>query len=538
MFGPTPARRGATLATVLLILSVSAVLVFSFASLTTVQLRTSLNLEGKDHARNLAESMLYLGMDRLAGDPGFGRSNQSLSLPPLRGYPKDAQAALTFDPNQASALGIPQSFNNLNSKTPTTVAGESIPGESVRLVGLGRCGDTRVVVECLYHRPAFPTGLVSGGDIQATGLYLAGLLPGQPFNGDVNALTPAQLRPADVHANRNSTQAVILDATSVVRGDVSSVGGVSIADGARIRGEVRTHTAPQQIPQLNIANIRTRMAANNVQPNAVPGSNLPATTIDWFDQASSDLTINGDLTLHNGLLYVTGNLVVHGKVQGTGAVLTQGSITVDQCAAATSHDQLTLAAHGNLNLRGVDPDNSFFHGLVYSDAATDLRRVTVVGTVVSHGDSELENVHLIQTEVSSTLSLGTPMSFQNNDDTVFWKVDPVTNPLTGQVTYNYQWALYYAPWVTQNNHGQYFIGAGSGQNKTRAEVISELQAAVDGDYQAEQATARPSELLMQQLPAYLDAITAGTNGNYVVSLELNRVLAPSANARVLLWRRR
>lgn len=536
MFCPTPARRGATLATVLLILSVSAVLVFSFASLTTVQLRTSLNLESKDHARNLAESMLYLGMDRLAGDPGFGRANQSLSLP-LRGYPKDSLAALTFDAGQANTLGIPRSFNNMNSKTPAIVGTTSIPGESARLVGLGKCGDTRVVVECLYNRPAFPTGLVSGGDIQATGLYLAGLLPGQPFNGNVSTLTPAQLRPADVHANKNSAQAVTLDATSVVRGDVSTVGGVAIADGATIRGEVRTHTAPQQIPRLDIANIRARMTANNVQPNAVSGSNLPATTIDWFDQASSDLTINGDLTLRNGLLYVTGNLVVHGKVQGTGAVLSQGSITVDQCSAATSNDQLTLAAHGNLNLSGIHPDQSFFHGLVYSDAATDLKRATVVGTLVSHGDSQLENVHLVQTEVSSTLSLGTPMSFQNNDDTVFWKVDPVTNPLTGQVTYNYQWALYYAPWVTQNNHGQYFIGAGSGQNRTRAQVISELQAAVDGDYQAEQATARPSELLMQQLPGYLDAITAGTHGNYVVSLELNRVLAPSASARVLLWRR-
>lgn len=536
MFSPTPARRGATLATVLLILSVSAVLVFSFASLTTVQLRTSLNLESKDHARNLAESMLYLGTDRLAGDPGFGRLNQSLSLP-LRGYPKDSQAALTFDVGQAGTLGIPPSFNNLNSKTPATVAGVSIPGESVRLVGLGKCGDTRVVLECLYYRPAFPTGLVSGGDIKGTGLYLAGLLPGQPFDGNISSLTSAQLRPADLHANKNSVQAVILDATSVVRGDVSTVGGVSIADGATIRGEVRTHTAPQQIPQLNIADIRARMAANNVQPNDVAGSNLAATTIDWFSQAGSDLTINGDLTLQNGLLYVTGNLVVHGKVQGTGAVLSQGSITVDQCAGATSQDQLTLAAHGNLNLSGVDPEHSFFHGLVYSDAATVLKRATVVGTVVSHGDSELENVHLVQTEVSSTLSLGTPMSFQNNDDTVFWKVDPITNPQTGQVSYNYQWALYYAPWVTQNNHGQYFIGAGSGQNRRRSEVISELQAAVDGDYQAEQATARPSQLLMQQLPAYLDAITDGTNGNYVVSLELNRVLAPSASARVLLWRR-
>ena len=520
----------------LLILSVSAVLVFSFASLSTVQLRTSLNLESKDHARNLAESMLYLGMDRLAGNPGFGRANESLSLP-LQGYPQNSLAALSFDAGHANALGIPQSYNNLNSKTPVTIAGTRIPGESVRLVGLGKCGDTKIVVECLYNRPAFPTGLVSGGDIQATGLYLAGLLPGQPFNGDVSTLTPDQLRPADVHANKNSAVAVTLDATSVVRGDVSSVGGVAIADGARIRGEVRTHSAPQQLPQLDIANIRARMTANNVQPNDIVGSSIPGTTIDWFDQANGDLTINGDLTLRNGMLYVTGNLVVHGKIQGAGAVLSQGSMTVDQSSSATSADQLTLASHGNLSLRGLDPDNSFFYGLVYSDAATDLRRVTVVGTVVSHGDSALENVNLIQTEVSSSLSLGTPMSFQNNDDTFFWKVDPVINPLTGQVTYNYQWALYYAPWVTQNNHGQYFTGAGSGQNKTRNEVINELKTAADGDYQASQATALPSDLLMQQLPGYLDAITAGTNGNYVVSLELNRVLAPSASARVLLWRR-
>jgi len=536
MFAPTPARKGATFATVLLILSVSAVLVFSFASLSTVQLRTSLNLESKDHARNLAESMLYVGMDRLAGDPGFGRNNQSLSLP-LQGYPANSLAALTFDAGQAGSLGIPPSYNNMNSKTPVIIGGTSIPGESVRLVGLGKCGDTRVVVECLYNRPAFPTGLVSGGDIHATGLYLAGLLPGQPFNGDVSALTPDQLRPADVHANKNSAQAVTLDATSVVRGDVSAVGGVSIADGAQIRGEVRTHSAPQQLPLLDIANIRSRMAANNVQPNTVDSPTIPAKTIDWFEQRSGDLTVQGDLTLNNGLLYVTGNLVVHGKVQGTGAVLSQGSITVDQSSTSTAPQQITLASHGNLSLHGVDRENSFFHGLVYSDAATELKRVTVLGTVVSHGDSLLENVNLVQTEVSSSLSLGTPMSFQNNDDTFFWKVDPVTNPLTGVVNYNYQWALYYAPWVTQNDHGQYFIGAGSGQNRNRNQVINELKAAADGDYQASQATALPSDLLMQQLPGYLDAITAGTNGTYVVSLELNRVLAPSASARILLWRR-
>ena len=528
-------RRATSLLMALLVLSLGAVIVFSLASLSTLQLRTSQSSEQEDHARNLAESALYLGIDQICRSSAYGTHGEILSVP-ASGYEVVSSGNLTFSGVKAATEGIGCSFNNLGSKqSATTPDGRSVPGETCLLVGQGRSGSARVQVECMYYRPAFPTGLVTGGTLTADGLQMAGMMPGVDFLGSLSSHAPADLHPVDLHSNAG----VNLSAGSEVSGDVSAVTTVTLSTDTRVRGEVRERIAPQSLPHLDIQQIRAGMLANGVSPLTLSGS-VGSVTVGWYSECADSLVVNGDLNLDGGLLYVPGSVQVHGKVLGRGALLAHGPISIERGNPLSSRDVTVVASDAGVTLSGGTAADRFFHGLVYAGGSLSAHDMTVVGSVVCQSDADLHNSVLVQTEVATRMVIGRPVRSANHDDVFFWYINRgEPDPTTRQPRYDYYMAIYIDAFTSAYDGAPNFQTRA--RNRTRAQVQAELLAFADSDYQPVDdldpaPVIRGSVLLGGPLANYLNDLDAA--GSSSVNFDLNRLLTPIQTSRILLWRRR
>jgi len=524
-----------------MIIAVTMMLVFTMVSVSTLQLQLCTGAEQKEQALNLAESAIHLALGELQKDATFG-TNKEHAVVSAEGLLPGSRGLVTFDSDEAADEGQPCSTHNLASRTARPGDGRRVPGECVHLVGVGQVGNLKSTVECLYYRPSCPTGLIAGGTVNATGLYLTGLLEGvDPASRPASGFPPEQLRPADLFSNSNSQDAaepaVKLGPGCLISGDVGAVGRVNLDEGCDVRGEVRPASPPQTVPDFDLAGIRARLDDNNIQPSAVPPVMGGVLEIPWFTESAGSLTVNGDLQLTGGLLFVAGDLRVTGVVKGRGLVIATGRIDLQKGSQVEAKDLLAVGSGGDLTLTGQDKRHTF-QGLLYCGGNLEASDVTVLGSIVAKNKVRLDNVDVIQTRISATMAFGAPMRMENGDDTVFWRVNPVRDQASGQLSFEWFMAIYYAPWVNTYAEGaQYFIGQNSGSGN-RDQVKADLLAAVDGDYNAGQASAAPSALIGAQLDAYMDAISgAGPSSTFEVSFDLNEVVSAFERPRILLWRR-
>jgi hypothetical protein len=530
------ASRGMSLVLVLMSLSLAGILCFGMASISTVQLRTSTAAENQEHARNLAESAVYLSIAKLNAGEDLGTTVKSVEVP-LRDFPAGSLGAVSFDPTLSRRLGCHTSFSNFSSKTAQpSPDGISVPGETILLIGYGQCGQSKTQIECLFYRPAFPTSLSSEGPVQAEGLKLSSLVSGVQYKGP-ESLTPEHLRPADMHSNSTSDHAVVLTRNCFVSGDVSAVGKVDVLDGSQVAGETR-RGAVEKIPTLDLAGIRNRLRANDAIPRQI-GSVLPSLTdLNWYVEPLGSLSIQGDLSLDGGLLYVPGDLEVSGEITGRGAIVASGGIKLGKGTRLEGRDLVVVACGKDLTLKGSNSGEQFFQGLLYCGGNLNVSNLTVVGSVVSHGNTDLKNVNLIQTPLSVTAAFGAPVRTGNNDDMFFWHIDPVYDPVTKTTKFDYRMDIFYYAFQSVNTgspHAQSF-----GKNLTEDEVMQRMLLDADQDFQAQDdvSSAKPilgSIVLRPLIKNYFDSLKK--HGSYAVTFDLNRVLSPSQNSRILLWRR-
>ena len=521
--------------TILIITFVAGLLAFTLATASTYQLRVSQTLDSQAHARNLAESVINLAMARLAENPEFGKSGESLEVP-LEGQ---GRAVLTFDETRATSLGVTVSTYNLDSKEQKPANGMIVPGESVRLVGLAQVGQAQVEVECVYLRPAFPIAFSCGDSLQANGLYLGGLVEGETFPGSVAGLTPSKTRPADLVSNGNL---VSIDTNSEILGDVSAVGEIQVAEGATVRGAVRSGVSAAPLPRLRIDDIVSKFALKGITaapPQPDRGGPANILVVDCYNVHPGDLTHNGDIELIGGVLHVQGDLRVSGEVRGGGMILVDGQATLKGNSSLDSAEAVNVICQGSLTLQGTTGSDRF-RGLYYCDGGFRATDALILGSAISHGQANVTNVDLVHTSSSVSMSFGIPGRYENGDDTLIWRVDPVRDPESGVVTFNYVAALYYAPWVTTiDKTDPTFLGIQRGRKKTSQQVIDELRTFGNSDYQAEQSQYHIGDRIAADLPQHLAALSSqAPPEEVVISLDVNRLLAPAQRNRVLLWRYR
>lgn len=405
-------KKGVALGSVLLCLAVLVALLFIAVSASLSHLNLVTAVGRREHARNLAESALARGLEELiATDYAFGRDDKDRVEVKMTGL-QDAEGIVTFSKREF-ARGY--STYNLESDSAQIGAGDlNVPPEAVHLVARGRVGDIEQWMECVYHRPPYPDGLVGTGWIEASGLVLTGVKKGEDYKGgDPDAVAPEDKTPANLFANATSGPkgpAVILGPGCEINGSVGSRGAVQVDSSNTVKGEILPNSEKRPIPSLNIVTRINELLPNSVKVSSTSG----ALTLDksWFNHSPGELRIGGDLDLNGSALCVEGNLVVDGAVKGTGVILVTGSVEVNGGGSkVVSSDQVALAAEGDVKLRGSNPAGNFFQGLVYTEGDLEADSITVVGAAIANGKSPgkgnvvLNNVKFVKTPTSVQINL-------------------------------------------------------------------------------------------------------------------------------------
>lgn len=416
-------NKGASMASVLLCLSVLVALIFATlsASLSHLSLVTS-RTQG-EHARNLAESALARAMEQtFTSNFTFGSrptDRVELSIP---GVP-DGEGIVTFN---RSEFGQGYSSYNLDSDSAVVGAGgTNLPPASIHYVARGRVGDTVRWIECVLHKPPYPDGLVASGRVEASGLQLSGVYRADDYSGgSPNSIPATDQSMANLFSNAvgvaSGQPAVLLRQDCVIHGSVGSPGRIQIDPDNTVDGEVQPNSDPRPIPAIDI-NARINTLAPNTVPVVGGGGGL---TLDpkWFNRSDGPLTVNGDLDLNGTALTVNGDLTVNGAIKGIGIILVRGAVTItDGGSMVTSSDQVAIAATGDVTISASNAESNYFQGLVYSEGDFQASDITVVGTVVTNGKNgkngtvALENVRFVRTPAAVQISVTSNRGFGYGD---------------------------------------------------------------------------------------------------------------------------
>lgn len=407
------------LGTVLACLAVLALILFCAVSATLSHLNVARQVSQRQHAQNLAEAALAEAIAGLAAND-FNPLPDGRVEVSFQGL-EDAEGIVTFDRDE-----FPDDFSSYRLKDPdrTTSAvgarGRTVPENSVHLVARGRVSNVVQWVECVYHRPPFPNGLIATGEVSASGLYLTGVSRGGSYQGGApDTIEPSHRAPANLFSNAR----VELSGASLINGSVGAVGQVEMSPDCTVSGELRSACSDEEVPELDLAAKMATLVRNSYEVSSGTGD---LTLVDgWFSHSPSDLHVPGNLDLNHSVLCVQGDLRVDQSVTGTGFVLVDGDVHIaDGGSNVVGSDQIALAARGDVTLRPNSAQGNYFKGLIYSEGNLEARDITVVGAMVVNGKNgkagtvELENVRFIYDPAGVTLNLRGPQGWRYDGQTI------------------------------------------------------------------------------------------------------------------------
>ncbi|HIB65888.1 MAG TPA: hypothetical protein EYO33_12455 [Phycisphaerales bacterium] len=375
--------HGFALGTVLACMVVLVLVLFTAVTATLSHLQAAERVEQIQHAQNLAEAALSETMARLAANDYKALPEGRVEVT-FRGL-DDAEGIVTFDRSEfPSDYSTYRSLDPNHETSAVGARGRTVPENSVHLVARGRVGDVEQWMECIYHHPPFPEGLIATGKVEASGLYLTGVSLGSAYQGgDGESIAPEDRVPANLFSN-SSGLAVTLSANSYVNGSVGAPGEVVLQDGAGVAGELLPGSSLKEMPELDISG-KMEVLTRTAYPVPVSQGNLTLPE-GWFSHSPSALTVFGDLDLNGSVLCVEGDLKVTGALLGTGFVLVDGDVEVgDGGSDVTGSDQIALAVSGDIQLSAQTPDGNYFKGLIYAEGDVEASDITVVGALVANG---------------------------------------------------------------------------------------------------------------------------------------------------------
>lgn len=403
-------KRGASLVTVILVTTVVMTLGFTAASMSTSNLLLTNQAVHQMTARNLAESAIAKAIARLQDDPAFGTTAATQNLTVEFSHASaGAGGYLSFDKTGAG----PYSTNNLD--TDNSVAGwhnTVVPGQTVHLVGTGKCAGATHSVETILFLSRFPYAIASSGPIRSHGgLQVASL----DDTAEAGNGPKAGHQPGSLASNSNDlSQAVQLNGNDIdVSGDVQAAGAIELGPQVHVGGAVRPNHDPVGLPKMDIADLDTLGKPGVAQ---LSQDSFPALTVEGFTRIDRRLAItSGGLDLNNGVLYVDGDLSVHGGIRGTGAVISTGSVQVVGGGTA-SEGKAALISKGDITLEGSAQQSQSFSGLLYTEGNLSSKYVELSGVFVANRQgSEGSQVQLEHTKV-----------FQTGDPSIDFVVQPAS----------------------------------------------------------------------------------------------------------------
>lgn len=400
-------RVGISVATTLMVVAVLLSLGLTLLAVSLHHLSVSSRLGHLERARQAAESVVALAIEKLLADTGYGCSRhgrEDLEMMPRANYAGPGRLTFVAGP-------FPYSTNNLAGDAAVAgYGGRVVPPHSAQLIGVCTSGGVTRSVLALLSQPPFPYAVACNGPLTSGGnLRLASVASSQD-------LLDNRLGTASLVSNGTGPQALVLGPNTDVAGDLRSAGDI-VLDVAttRVRGEILSRAAPVAIPRIDVASLDP-IATGRSQVAVEPSAQLDNPAYQGFVRRSGDLNVRGGLTLDNGVLYVDGDLTVEGGVRGVGAVLVTGRVNLEGGADLSSDAHLALVSGGEMRLRGQNADTSFFQGLIYSGGSFSADDITVVGSLIvqppTGAPSVLNDARLVQCPALSRLKFSTTATSQ------------------------------------------------------------------------------------------------------------------------------
>lgn len=391
-------RKGASLATVMMVVALMMSLAFTVVAIAFNHLSLSNKSANITKARLLAEAALARTIEAMVKDRDFGLSGTAeqktvrVTLPSL---PDGSEGVVTFDPDVAKDEGVSYSTNNKSESPTTGAANKLVPGESFHLVALGKVKNATVRTEAIIVLPKFPFSMAAQGTIESNGgLVVASVKPGVPY--DLNyPIHEDDLEPGHIITNSKAGDgAVVLAGENKIYGDLQSASGATIAADTSILGEVRLNSNDETLPKLQ---------ASNYDPELEPGlqtvnSGAGQLEVEGFNKSYGSLTVDNGIKLNGGVLFVDGDLTVNaGGVTGKGALIATGKLTIVGDGEASTDQKAALIADGDILLKGASSSKAKFAGLLYTNGKLKAENLRLAGVFVAAGDNS--DVELANTEI-------------------------------------------------------------------------------------------------------------------------------------------
>ncbi len=386
-------RKGVGLASTLVVISIIVVLGFTVAGISFSHLSVSTRLSNAEIARNRAESVVAMAIDRVITDretsaPDF---SGTLNLPIATGDPAGS-GTVTFDATNAGSLGIPYSTNNISADVSKIGdLSRTVPSHGIHIVGVGVCNGVERRVEAMLLIPKFPHSIASSGRITSNGGLTVAAVDDLSLltSGGLSTIPPDQIEPGDIACNStNITNAMYLYGPDIhITGDAKAVGGIQYdSSQVVVDGAIKPNSDKSYLPTIDITDYdpATKPGLVTVSGNQ---SNL---TVNNWTKSSGDLIISGGLTLDYGVLYVDGNLSVNGGIKGNGAVIVTGKTEVFGGGAQATDNMAAILSGGDLKLQATQADGAQFKGLIYTGGNLSADWVTLGGAAVANSPSGSE----------------------------------------------------------------------------------------------------------------------------------------------------
>ena len=382
-------RRGTSMVTIILLGTVLLTMLLTVASTATFHLQVATHESNKETARNLAESAVAQAIEKLVARQDFGNTGTTAERTIKVTFPSSPGAVgrLTFDSTQASQWGIPISYNNVENDTTLSGQDRVLPPYSAQLMAVGEANGITTTLEVVVSIPRYKFALATSGTLSSSGgLLVASVDDTTDLSGGLSSVAVEELLPGNVASNSTGVVDLASTATnpSLVTGDVSSVGSVTLGANTTVQGAVLQNAEPTVLPDLDITNYDPAGWVGLSQlSNSVFSSNL---ALSGPVRRGGNLTIsNGGLDLDNAYLYVDGDLTVNGGISGKGAVFCTGEVTVSGGSTLSAENIQAVAAAGDITLGGYGEASSLFKGVLYSKSNMALSDITVVGAAVGNG---------------------------------------------------------------------------------------------------------------------------------------------------------
>lgn len=399
-------RAGFSLATVLVLVSVLAIIATAMVALFTTNLNFLQASNNGQVALDEAEAGLNQVLLNLAADPDYGTQGETLRRTLHPGFAsQECYHEVSFATSQS-----PHSTNARNGDT-TGYLGRPVASECVHVISTGFCRGQIRTLEAIIRQPPFNFALASAGPIvSANPLRVEGIDSRQAY-------VQGASKPLPGHVASNSSQGINISdlsgLSSYISGQARASGAVNLDSNATVVQGIRANAANLPLPSISVTSFDPLGTAGLQRITTATSTLGSLAATKRCDQST---TFSNAVNFSNGLLYLAGDVTFDRGLTGSGAIIVDGDVTIRGAGTQLSgSDTVAILSSGKVKIEG-DPNQTvtasananFINGLVYGAKGVDLSNITVAGIVLTQdpqSTTQLTNTNLMYVSDAASLDI-------------------------------------------------------------------------------------------------------------------------------------